>query len=216
MPYADAVGNILRYTEAFTNVNSQIQECNVNFVVTAQAGGLDFRTNLQTAVENLWVTYWAATANTAQKLYGSKLSCIWPRPPAAPLTTVRNIPGVQTGGLIPTQVRPLLRWQTALAGRKYRGRMFLPTPDFDFVNQVLNNPTNGLLLAMTALGTGINTIFTYTSGASFTSYTPCIAHRLAGPPVTWTYDLVIGTSNNQNFATQWKSGGTGRVNALPW
>lgn len=216
MPYSDAIGTILRITGAVQAPGSQIQECDFNFVCTVATGTLDTRSDLLGSVATIWGAYCTATLNQIFTNYGTKASVIYPLPPPAPELNVVSTVGVLMGGPLPTQARPLISWQTANAGRKYRGRNYLPTPDNSLHNPATDAPAAGLLTAMDTFGVAMVNTFSYTIGAKTTTWDLCVAHRSKTLPRVYTFDLVTGHISRRVYATQWKSGGTGRINTIPF
>ncbi len=217
----DFTGEIARVTFAVLYPDAQVEECNVNYAVTAATGSQDSRAALGAALNTIWATYCAATLNATSTYYGYKVSIQNSTPPPAPVEVVLNTAGVLTGGPVPSQARPLISWQTLSAGRKYRGRNFLFTPDYSMVKATNGLPATALLAAMATLGVSSLSPQAFIGGGGTTTWNLCIAHRPKKPvppalPGPWTYTQCTTYIARPEFATQWKSGSTGRQNAAPW
>lgn len=113
--------------------------------------------------------------------------------------------------MLPSQVRPLVQWKTALAGRAYRGRMFGFTPDT--ANQNANeHPTVFNSASWDALAARFVTGFVELG----TTWTLVLWHRLRPPkPFIPPTPVVVGDATKR-WATQRRSGDYGRLNPNPW
>lgn len=210
----DFVGELVRCTSAAiypTGVTGQqVEECNV-FMVCNAAGGGDSRLALASAIDGLWAAAYLSKLYTTTKYYGTKVSVQNIHPPPAPIATIANLPGTGSNGVLPTQVRGLIRWQTLIGGRTGRGRIFAFTPD---VNQQdpSGSPVAGYKTAMQAVANGYLSGFTVAGS----TWALVVAHRGAAHPPSYTFNLAAGNQVFPGFATQRRSGETGRVNILPW
>jgi len=84
-----------------------------------------------------------------------------------------NGPGTVAGDALPGQTAGLLTLRTPFAGRRNRGRMYIPAPG-EADNDALNLPTAGYLGRLNNLGTGILTpIIAVAGGASTTIIIGC-------------------------------------------
>jgi hypothetical protein len=210
MAYTDTPGDILRVTIAALYPDTQVQEVNHNFVCGSSGGG-DSRTALGAAVLGVYVTNYAPVMSSVSSLYGYKVALVNRPPPPFPKALVSSTPGALTVLVMPTQVRPILGWQTAQAGRGFRGRNFLFTPA-DTMMGSTGYPNTTMNTATAAVGAAIGAGFSVGGSA----WAPVVAHRHKGPPVTWTFTLVANGFNPAKFGTQRKSGNYGRVNSNPW
>lgn len=209
MPYVDAIGDIARVTIAAIYPDNQVQEVNHNFLCTTPSGA-DSRPGLGAAVLSIWSAY-AAFLPSNVSLYGYKVSIVNRKPPPMPRALVSSTTGTASGLLMPTQTRPVIGWQTINAGRSQRGRTFAFTPAASLMG------STGFPSA--TLTTGLNTI----ASALLAGMTPSgslwlltLAHRIKGPPVTWSSTVLNTGTGTGKFGTQRKSGNYGRVNASPW
>lgn len=122
--------------------------------------------------------------------------------------------GVGTGGanMSPTQVRGLISWYSNLAGRRYRGRTYIPFVPTNGVTAA-GDPLAAYVTIMDAVRAVLQGGFTVTSGAPSTTYVLAIIHRNDNP--LSASDVVLGVTRNR-FATQRRSGAYGRANTPPF
>lgn len=206
----DQVGDIVRVTIAWQYPDQQVLENNIAYRCSA-AAAVDSRGALGNAVRTIFLSVWLPHVSNQVNLYGYKVSALNKMPSPAPVTGVIVTMGVGTSGIMPTQARPLLKLRTALAGRKYRGRLFLPTPILDDIT-ASGYPTAGLNTDTGLIGTGIiNPI-----SVSGSTWTAVIAHLVKGNPLATTTTDITSAIPAGLFGTMRKSGNTGRINATPW
>jgi hypothetical protein len=101
---------------------------------------------------------------------------------------------------------------TGLAGRKFRGRLFLPFPG-PADSTVTQNPvpTDAYVGKLTNFGVNVVSSFDIDDGAGNTAHlSPIIYHRSGGGS-----SLVIGFRANKLWATQRRRGDYGRPNLPP-
>lgn len=205
----DIAGDIVKVTIATTfPTEFQVQMINLSYVCTV-AGGSDTRAALGNALLNQLSGDYVLNMNVNSTLFGYKVSYLNRTPPPAAVTGGTSQPGVLSGTFAPTQCRPLLRWTTQFAGRKYRGRVYMFTPNSTMVG------TGGIPAA--AVVTSTNN-FAALAVAAFTSagstWHLCIAHR-PPPGGVWSSTQVTGYTDVDIFATQRRSSRFGRVNTIP-
>jgi hypothetical protein len=211
----DVIGDIARVTLAIQYPDSQVQENNISFVATTVGGG-DSRAALGAAVYTAWLASFITTVSPTTNFYGYKVSLLNITPPPAPKLLVSLHAGLGSTYNMATQARPVLSWQTALAGRSYRGRIFLPTPTIDFISAP-GFPTAAYLALANAFGAAI--VPSLVAGG--TTWTMSVVHRTVvsvGPPkvISWTSTPVVNVIARDLFGTQRKSGNYGRENPAPW
>lgn len=207
----DVVGDIVRVTVACMQPDSQVQMVNISFRCSV-AGAGDTRIGLGNVVFNKFTTNWLPILAPASKLYGWKVSSMNKVPAYQPVwNSAVAVIGTGTNPPAPTQARPILRFSTASAGRKYRGRIFLFTPGTNQCD-VTGYPTAGCNAATTALA--VSLILPIVTGGS--TWVPVIAHRVKGSPSATTTTDIAGQGAPGLFGTQRRSGNTGRLNPVPW
>lgn len=211
---ADAAGDIVRvsvYALYPDGVGGQqVEQCDTSHLCTA-AGGGDTRQALASSVLGLYFAALGFAMATSSKIYGAKTSSFNKHPPPLAATFVLNAPGSGGPNQLPTQVRGLIRWTTAIGGRTGRGRIYVWTPD-ESHSDVAGNPDAPFIGAMGTLATALIAPQTILG----TTWRLCIAHRDGGGPGVYTADVVTGKSVFDGWATQRRSGETGRINVTPF
>lgn len=211
MAVIEAVGDVNRVTIACIQPDSQTQMVNICYRCSVAGGGDSRVTMANTCLAKFTANYLAQMA-PASILYGWKVSSVNKAPAVQPVwNNLTPANGTGANPPAPTQARPLLRFSTAFAGRKYRGRIFLFTPG---VAACANTgyPTAALIAAVQALGAALVT--NIVAGGS--TWVPVIAHRIKGLPASTTVTDITGYSSPGLFGTQRRSGNTGRLNPVPW
>jgi hypothetical protein len=206
----DLVGDIVRVTLAWQYPDSQIEENNIAFRCSA-SGGSDSRAALGGAVYSGLALIYAPAMGPSSSGYGWKVTSLNKTTPPLPESLATPSPGTGVDPNCPTQARPILRLRTALSGRKYRGRLFLPTPD---TTRITNGgyPTPGLLTIIGTFGAAL-LVPVNVLGSTWIAI---IAHLVPGNPPATTYDDIVSTAPSGLFGTQRRSGNTGRINSIPW
>lgn len=157
--------------------------------------------------------YLPAMADGA-KLVGVKLARVGTLTPPLPGIITYGDFGTGGTGVLPTQVTGLIRTQTYLAGRAYRGRVFTPFPWIGWMDSD-GTPTaayvtllNGIYAAVISGGSFSTSLSTYDAN-------PCIYHRKTGKsgvPLAGTTTTIISGAARKAWATQRKRGDLGRLN----
>lgn len=208
---ADIVGDLVRITVATTYpTEPQVQENNITFKCSI-SGGTDTRTALGANVFALYTGGYSIIQSSGCNIYGWKAAYLNRAPAPSALTGGTSTPGGAGSNWLPTQLRPLLRWGTGFAGRKYRGRLYLPTPSSTGITTG-GVPSGAVVTQMANLGTGL--VAPFSSAGS--TWIPVIAHRPTGGGA-WDSTPITGYTAVSVFATQRKSGILGRPNpGPPW
>jgi hypothetical protein len=206
----DAVNDIVRVTTAWSYPDQQVIMNNLSYQCII-AGGSDTRAGLGAAVAAFMLSNYGPVVAAAANFYGWKVSSLNKSPTPAPVSGLNVTAGGAANPNCPTQARPILKLLTPSAGRKYRGRLFMPPPATAYVTAG-GFPSTALNTVMVTVGNAIVT-GVITGGST---WAPVIAHRVKKMPLSTTATLITGTSVPGLFGTQWKSGNTGRVNTPPW
>lgn len=120
-----------------------------------------------------------------------------------------NSSGIGGGGapVLPLQVSGIITKQSAFAGRKFRGRMYVPFPsEVDNVAQGL--PSVAYMTQLLALANGLVSVRVVTVGAAASTMTPIIHRRLF--PLDGR--TIVAARANAKFATQRTRGSYGQPN----
>jgi hypothetical protein len=134
-------------------------------------------------------------------------------PPLPPRPSVAGKgPGTGATGALPCQVSGIITLLTGLAGRKFRGRLYIPFPGPSDSTAAANPvPTDAYVGKLTNFAVNIISSFDVDDGAGNTAHlSPIIYHRSGG-----TDTLVIGHRSNKAWATQRRRGDYGRPNVPP-
>lgn len=210
----DALNKLVRVTIAATYTDAQVQENNMAFLCTNPGGG-DSRAALGSAVQALYTTHYVPKMATVSQLYGYHVQTLMPRPIDTSVQAIALVPGTGSAIPMPTQVRPVLTWGSALGGRGGRGRLYLFTPDSSQQDPATLYPLAAFTTAISALATAIRAPITV-GGSTWQLH---IAHRIPGvPPAASTYSSIAVTTGigSQRFGTIRKSGNYGKTNLNPW
>jgi len=117
--------------------------------------------------------------------------------------------GEVAGDPLPKQTCGIITKRTPLAGRRFRGRMYVPFPS-EASNDTDANPVAGYLAALAALAGQVADIVLVGTLPSTSSMTPVIYHRS-----TQTTTDLVSCSVNDRWATQRRRGDYGRTNVSP-
>lgn len=126
--------------------------------------------------------------------------------------------GAGTAGAtgLPRQTCGLVSYQTALGGRRFRGRTYLPFPT-TADNQTNGTPTPGYLTLLTnwlAQLFASNTV--PNAGATGSAaILPVLNHRAGKTPIPATVTDITHSTVSPSWATQRRRGSFGRANSVP-
>lgn len=124
--------------------------------------------------------------------------------------TGSDIQGTGGATLAPTQSSLVIHWGTQMAGRKFRGRSYLPFPSTGDMNAD-GTPTTSYISRCTTMMATYATWGPVTGAGGTTSVVLVIYHRVGGG-----FDQVVLGTNTQKFGTQRRRGMYGRLNSVPW
>lgn len=119
--------------------------------------------------------------------------------------------GIRAGDQLPTQVAGIITLQTALGGRRNRGRLYVPFPD-ETANTEDNIPSAGYLTDLEILGDQLVTALTAgPGGGNNVILTAVLYHRGNGSTTP-----LIAHRDNTRWATQRRRGDYGAMNVVPF
>ncbi len=221
MPVALVVGDILEFV-VVTYVGDQIGENTFHARVDTPLTGTPTDVGTVQAFDALAAPLWKALIPGAVHYRGVSLRILRPGSPFAPATfNGSDGTGAFAGNPLPTQTRGLISWKTALAGRAYRGRSYIPFPP-DAGSTAAGDPNAGYLLALAGIETLITTrplILTQagqTARIVFGIYHRNDPRPPATAPLRGTLTDIVNSKRGVFWATQKRSGGYGRTNQLPF
>lgn len=148
------------------------------------------------------------------QILGWKCSSLKITPPPLPGIATDTLLGTGSTLALPTQDRGLVSFQTSVAGRAYRGRIYIPFPSRVFLD-VDSTPTAAYVTNIQGLANTLISTQNVVAGPTTAQLEPVIWHRKAGKagvPAAKTFDFVIGANARKAWATQRKSGDLGRLN----
>lgn len=192
---------------------NQLGICDFSFFLTSFSGAPapvlgDLTYGVAVAMDPLWQDLMHSSA-TILGYIGRQLSPPAPRPLTGLVTSGSS--GLNASDMLPTQTRGVIKLQTLLSGRGYRGRAFTPFVPSNY--QQGTSPWGatvtfqGILQATGNTYTNIRTIVGTVSGATL-QVAPVIYHKK-----TDTGTNVIGSTGSSFLATQRRSGNYGRPNS---
>ncbi len=208
--YVDTVGDIFRVTMAFTYADSQVEECTIHYRV-AVAGTGDSRLGLLGYADTGVLVYLLPRVPATASYYGSEISAAKTAAPWGPKVSYSGVVGGSAFIPLPTQTRGLISWKTALAGRAYRGRTYLPSTTIDN----LTAPGKPTAAAVTSWA-GWATYMVAPAVVSGTTWVPGVFHRKPTAVIASVFDPFTSFTASNQFATQRRSGMYGRVNGPPF
>ena len=211
MAYIDTVGDIIRVTVAASYPNKQVQECNWHCHCIASGGG-DSRSAVAAQVNSLAAVHIYPTLMSTVKYLGCRVALVLSGTPYSPVIVDKDDPGTSTGNIqLPTQVRGVLKFRTALSGRAYRGRIYTFTPTSTW-QDADGHPLD-------TYGVHWATILDqFRAGLSVggSIWQLVIYHRLVVPKPFIQPTPVTQVINQTVWGTQRRSGDFGRPNLNPW
>jgi hypothetical protein len=219
MPRTLLAGDILR-TRFFCSAGDQGSVNTIYWQVTAVLGDPTTDLNAAEALDNRMGPFFRALMPSTAEYDG--VTCQVVRTPAVTAQVARAAAGAGTGGAIamPRQVTSLVSFLTENAGRKYRGRVYLPFPPIDAATpEGLMTAAYALLIAQWSAELSATIAFAnhLTGATGQVSVNKVIMHFLkkgqAGPPEPPT--VITNIKPGELFATQRRRGSFGRTNASP-
>lgn len=208
------------YNAAFYNwCNSQLGMTNIKFRVQSITGGGTSPTlgDIAKVLQDSWETNYPPMTGAETVLLGTKVNSLKPAIAQLPGVAASAV-GIGLGaGNLPLQISGIVSLQTALAGRAYRGRMYIPFPDAVYDTPLLHFPTpaytafcatlvNDILALTTAVAAG---------GGQTVSWLYGIYHRavIGPPPVPASFTPLAGFARPRAaWAGQHRRGDYGKLN----
>ncbi len=205
-----AVNDVLRIV-VYTKFNPQPQYgLNIHYYkITAVVGAPD-----ETTVAGPYYTfiqpYYCAVMSAQAQIDGVTVQRFMPPLPMLEPTPSAGFAntGLIAGDPLPPDKAGIITWKTGKAGKKYRGRSYVPFPG-EADNGVDGLPTAGYVTALTTLANKLMSLTAIGSVGNTVSMTKCIVHgRVPGSP----NDLVTYNQPRSKWADQHRRGDYGRPN----
>jgi hypothetical protein len=195
-------------------VTSQLAVNNIHWLVAVVTGATFTNEDM---ASQLWTTFVPAIkplVTNGALLQSVLTQRVSPIPRTFPYTYPTATPVNGTGGLTPgpDQISGIITFMTAKAGRKYRGRMYVPFPDAAAFDPTAGGrPTGTYTTALQGLANMFASAHALTGQpGNTTTLQPVILHR-----PTLTYDPILTGRGNQKWAGQHRRGSYGKINAAP-
>lgn len=119
--------------------------------------------------------------------------------------------GTGSGGPAPSQLAGLITLNSALVGRRGRGRAYIPFPALSMISVTTGGVSAAGITLLAALATYLQSTFTATSGGDANSFNFAVRSSKFGV----AGDVVTAVSHSM-FATQRRRGAYGKINARPF
>lgn len=127
-------------------------------------------------------------------------------PAAAVVSTGPPLDGTVVGGELPTQVSGIITLRTIHAGRRFRGRAYVPFPAEPF-NDTDAKPTPAYMLLLDDVGIALTSPVLLGGGPDTATLDPCTLAQVAGVEAT-----IISSTPRRAWATQRRRGTFGASN----
>lgn len=205
-----AVNDIFRVRIAcYTPTQAAINT--IHFRCDSIAGASTDSATFATMIDTSFSTPYKNVMSDQARYRGLSVQRIFPGiPPVPDIVIASDGPGVIASDLLPGQVSGIGSWRTALAGRKYRGRVYVPFPG-ESHNEPTGIPSAAYVTLLNTLLTALSTTRTPGAGGDTATLRPMIFHR-----ATNTVDQIIAQTARQRWASQRRRGSYGRTNPTPF
>jgi hypothetical protein len=182
----------------------------LHYQVTAQTGTLKTDGDLAARMDAVFGPVYQPVLGSAAEYRGVGVQRISPIPPTVEvLENIQADVGGGAGDLLPRQVCGLITKRTLLAGRRYRGRAYIPFPS-EGLNDTDGTPTGAYLTNLLAVANAMEAPVVVGVAPNETTLTPIIWHR-----ATSDFDVIVECTTNDKWATQRRRGSYGRTNTSP-
>jgi hypothetical protein len=210
MPQTIVNGALCRLRVACYTAN-QVGINVVHYVAGAIVGASQTDLQAAQAYDTVLAPKYKAVLSAQARYRGCSLQVLTPAPPYIPQISV-GFDGVGSvaGDMMAGQVSGIISTQTPLAGRKYRGRVYIPFPG-EVDNDTTGIPVGGYVTAIDQIATILFNPLTVTTGGNQVTLSPVIFHR-----ATNLYTFISGYISRQKWATQRRRGSYGRTNPTPF
>lgn len=207
------LNGIYKYTfQCF--MGDQLSENVRYFQVTAVVGASD-QLAFQSSLDTILIPFYTNAMTNAAYVAGSLLQYspanVPPNLPTINVYASTDHPGTAGTTPLPSQTCGIYTLQTPFAGRKYRGRSYIPFPDYaDSLMGAIPIPTGAYFGKVADIATVCSGSEIVTTGGGATTIEWGVWHRATGT-ITLNTDFRV----TQKWATQRRRGNFGRPNAAP-
>lgn len=205
-----AVNDIWRVRIAcYTPDQASVNVLHYKVIGTAGAGATD--QDLADRVNTLAAPLYKAVLSVSATYRGTSAQRIFPGPLTAAAFSVGSAGiGTVAGEPLPTQCAGIISLHTSLAGRRQRGRIYLPFPGEDSSTNP-GVPTGAYVTAAQTLANALFTTIVAGVGGNTSNLDPVIFHRS-----TNTADVITRKEAKTAWATQRRRGYYGQKNLPPF
>lgn len=210
MPVTLALNDILEVKVACNNTN-QLGLNVLHYRIAAVTGGAVTDADMALAMDVKFAPIYKSLMGNTASYFGVRVQVIStnPKPVAQVSTTLTGAGGI-AGGVLPGQVCAIIKKITAIAGRRGRGRYYIPFPPVPADDTTLNKPTAAYLLLLQAAATALDDPITATFGADDAIATLQVRNAASG-----TVTAVDQLQASPIWATQRRRGNYGQPNVYP-
>jgi len=209
MPANLVTGHIWQ-AKVYCRATDQVAINVLHYQVTAQTGTLKLDTDLAARLDAILGPLYVALLCVESEYRGVGVQRINPIPPTTEVyANIQADTGAVAGDLLPRQSAGLISKRTGLAGRKYRGRVYVPFAS-EAGNDATGTPANAYLVSLLALSDALEVPVVVGTAPNETTLTPILWHRLSS-----TFDVITECSINDKWASQRRRGSYGRTNTSP-
>jgi len=181
-----------------------------HYQVVEQNGALKLDSDFAARADFVLAGLYADLLSAQAEYRGVGVQRINPIPPSTEVyANVQAQAGAVATDLLPRQTAGLLSKRTGIAGRKYRGRAYIPFPA-EGHNEADGTPADAYLVALLALSDVLEVPMVVGTAPNDTTLQPIIWHRLSS-----TFDNITSVTTNDKWATQRRRGSYGRTNTPP-
>lgn len=192
-------------------LNGQVGEFRVGFQVTAVGAPTATDADLAVYVDGQLAPLIKPLLATVASYRGVSVRKVSPVGIYLPQISNGNAgAGTGSGSPLPTQVRALLSWGTARAGRSYRGRSYIPFIASGF-NGSQGHPTGAFAILMLLVGASYAAGYTVSVGGRTATVIPVIYSKKLNEATQ-----IVSYLSPLLWATQRRSGDRGRLNPQPF
>lgn len=183
----------------------------LHYACTAVAGTGSTDIQLATQLDALMAPLYKACMAGIATYYGIRAQRVTPLPKSLSVVVSPNIGvGLAGAAALPGQVCGIITLQTAIAGRKNRGRVYVPFPASAQNDATNDTPVGGYKNEIQSLGVGLTSTIVAGVGGNTSTMVPVIYHRKDS-----TFTLVVSIRANQKWATQRRRSNYGQLNPYP-
>lgn len=217
-----AVGDLYQ-ARIWSFLGDQAAVCVRHYRISAQVGTtVNWGIFLANVLDTTIVAAYKALLSSAATYRGVDAQRVWPFPPLVSESFVGSAGlGSVAGDALPTQVSGLIKFTTALAGRKYRGRLYMPFPG-EIDSDVNGKPITTYVTRLSTLGGALLGNLSLTFAGDTATAVPIIPGKTLVPGsspkkfiLNGTYTDITGRLSRLAWATQRKRGGFGQKNVVP-